>query len=172
MMGFAIHRKVRTRIPFSVHHSRSGHSRSAGAAGRWPRRPSARSGRSSRVRWGRACCMHLQQRVRAGVSRELHHTAQDTSLHDPTSLCSTTMDAGQGMRRRLCSASLQPSLQPRQGLIYNISVCPRVIALWGFGRHSSLFVTKIGPTAYPGKWTVSRCPTPIPRHWRCAILLP
>ena len=25
---------------------------------------------------------------------------------------------------------------------------------------SSLFVTKKGPTAYPGKWNVSRCPTP------------
>ena len=40
------------------------------------------------------------------------------------------------------------------------------------GHYSSLFVTMKGPTAYPGKWNVSRCPTPIHRHWRCAILLP
>ena len=38
--------------------------------------------------------------------------------------------------------------------------------------NSSLFVTKKGPTAYPGKWNVSKYPTPIPRHWCCALLLP
>ena len=64
---------------------------------------------------------------------------------------------------------------------HNVRVC-NLCNLVGFlhwlvGEHdglprSSLIVTKKGPTAYPGKWNVSKCPTPIHRHWRCAILLP